>query len=460
MTVDTSIYGRLREFKLEDPMEIQAKALELRKAQKGARLDRDIEELGRETGGDPEKMSAGLLSRGHYEPAMKLRSQAAAQKKAQLDEHLKIVEAVGGDAMTLDTMYRQALQESGGNREAAITRVQPVYAQVASKWTKLGHQMSPQFDPDETFSAIGQAKERAAYLKSLHPEFGSPTNAINPANGQPELYQPPKGAGQGRFLGVQPAASPAQPTELARYQAERAAMQPGDPRIPEHDRVIANFKGGRGTDITVQQPGPMVPGKAAQNKVDEDLLGVTRNLMQIEQISGMFKPEYQRWGDRAAFAGLKVKDSTVGLDAREKKDLTEFSQYRRNAFGMLNEYIKNITGAALSVAEANRIMKAMPNPGEGMFDGDSPTEFKAKMDDVLKQTKLAVARLAYIKRNGMSLTDQAGNAVVPLERMPSVMKERGRAIEAELRRTSPNATDAGLKKAIQMQLSQEFGLVE
>jgi hypothetical protein len=121
-----------------------------------------------------------------------------------------------------------------------------------------------------------------------------------------------------------------------------------------------------------------------------------------------------------------VKDSTVGLTNKEKQDLTEFSAYKRNAVGQINQYIHDMTGAAMGVQEAQRLMRAVPNPGSGIFDGDSPTEFKAKLDDVVSKTKMAVARLAYIKRNGMSLEDGKGNPVVPLERMPALINERGK----------------------------------
>jgi hypothetical protein len=99
----------------------------------------------------------------------------------------------------------------------------------------------------------------------------------------------------------------------------------------------------------------------------------------------------------------------------------------------------------------------MPKIGDGWFDGDSPTEFKAKLDDAMAQTKKSIARLAYLKRNGMSLEDGLGKGVT-LDRMPELMKERGREIEAELKKTAPNASKEVVGRSMRRQLSVEFGL--
>jgi hypothetical protein len=239
--------------------------------------------------------------------------------------------------------------------------------------------------------------------------------------------------------------------------SERDALAAGRPAARAVRPSIAGYKAGHGTDVTVNT-GPMAPSKTAGTKVDEDLLGLTKSVMALDQISAQYKPEYQRFANRAEFAALGVKDSTVGLTNKEKQDLTEFSAYKRNAVGQINQYIHDMTGAAMGVQEAQRLMRAVPNPGSGIFDGDSPTEFKAKLDDVVSKTKMAVARLAYIKRNGMSLDDGKGNPVVPLERMPELINKRGGEIKTELKKAQPDVSDKALDKAVRRQLSVEFGL--
>lgn len=468
MAVDTSIYGQIKPFTMADPYESAGKALALKQMQRKYTIEEDIAKAGAETGGDPERMAQALLQRGHYQPALQLRQQAAALKKeerlagnAEVDRKLKLAEAAGSDAMMLDTTYRQALQRAGGDRQAALAAVQPIYQQARQKWAAMGTNLPESFDPDVNFSYIGQAKEAIQYLKTFSPEirYQDTGGEITPVNTNPN-------AGPvGPLPGVKPlpkTSAPQAPTELARYQAERDALaksNPNDPRIAQYDRVIAGFKAGRGTDITLQQPGPMVPSKPAQSDIDKGMLDATAGLMQLDAINSQFKPEYQTWATRGEQAWNAIKEKGgVGLKNKEKADLEAFSKYKRNAIDSMNRYIKAITGAAMTDAEAKRILAGLPSVGDGIFDGDSPTQFKAKLDDAMKQTKMAIARFAYMKRNGLSLEDGQGNSVVPLERMPTLINERGKAIEAELKKSQPNADSKALGRAVRRQLAIEFGL--
>jgi hypothetical protein len=223
--------------------------------------------------------------------------------------------------------------------------------------------------------------------------------------------------------------------------------------------VLSGYKAGRGgVEINSPLVGNMTPGKGAATKIDEGMLDATKGLMRLDTIASQFKPEFQTIATRGEQWWSSVKEKAgVDLKTKEKADLEEFSKFKRNAIDSLNQYIQSITGAAMSEQEAQRILRGMPNPGQGIFDGDSPTEFKAKLDDAMKQTKQAVARLAYLKRNGMSLEDGLGKGVT-LDRMPQLMNERGKKIEEELRAAQPNADQKALQRAVRRQLGVEFGL--
>jgi len=69
-------------------------------------------------------------------------------------------------------------------------------------------------------------------------------------------------------------------------------------------------------------------------------------------------------------AGAAWKEKLgVSLSPREKQDLTNYSAYKRNSINTLNEYIKSITGAAMTDAEAERLLKGLPKklPIPGAF---------------------------------------------------------------------------------------------
>lgn len=457
MAIDTSIYGNIRPFTMGDPYESAGRALALQSAKRQFTMQDDIAQAGAETGGDPEKMAQALMLRGHYEPAIKLRQQAASLRKDQVG----VVETEQKRLLSLAPSIRDALARV--NDDAGLSQYRQTLLNLANSFQtpELQRQMlqgvqqlPTSFDQkwkQQQLLTADQVIAKTTPKVQLTDTGGS----LTPMNLNPDAG--PVGPLPGA-QSINKTVPPAGPTELARLQAELAALPAGDPRIAQYDRVLASYKAGRGDTNVQVNTGPMTPGKAGGNKVDEDLLGVTRGLMQLDAIQTQFKPEFQQYMDKAAYTALSVKEKAgFQLTNKQKKDLTEFSAYRRNAVNSLNEYIKSITGAAMSEPEAKRILSGMPKPGDGIFDGDSPTEFKSKLDDAIQKTKMAVARLAYIKRNGMSLEDGQGNPVVPLERMPQLINSRGREVEDELKKTG--VTGQALQRAVRRQLGVEFGLV-
>jgi hypothetical protein len=175
--IDTSIYNNVRPFTMGDPVESAGKVMALQQMQKRFSMEDDIAAAGAASGGDPAKMAQALMSRGHYEPALKLQSTAATLAKekklaanAEIDGKLKLAEAAGSDALALDQVWRQSLQEAGGNPQMALQRVTPIYQQIRQKWASMGQELPENFDPDRNFASIGQAKEAVQYLKTLAPK--------------------------------------------------------------------------------------------------------------------------------------------------------------------------------------------------------------------------------------------------------------------------------------------------
>lgn len=252
------------------------------------------------------------------------------------------------------------------------------------------------------------------------------------------------------------------PSAISRLISERDALPAGDPRREIYENALSKQTTHTpGTTVNVSPNGPLVPGKTAATKIDEGLLDVGMRLQSLSSIQNQFKPEYQQIGTKLNTAVLSGQDKLgISLKPEDRNKLTEFSQFKRNSVDAMNQYIKSVTGAAMSEAEAGRIIRGLPNPGTSLFDGDSPVEFKAKLDDAIKMSKMAEARFVYMKRNGMSLSDAAGNPVISLDQMPSVMNKRGGEIEAEIKARQPNMNNAELRRMVRRNLAQEFGLVE
>jgi len=77
-----------------------------------------------------------------------------------------------------------------------------------------------------------------------------------------------------------------------------------------------------------------------------------------------------------------------------------FVRIRQTTNTMLNDYVRAMTGAQMSVAEVGRLENAIPIAGTGLFDGDSPTMFRSKLEQFERLTKMARARATYALKNG------------------------------------------------------------
>lgn len=149
--------------------------------------------------------------------------------------------------------------------------------------------------------------------------------------------------------------------------------------------------------------------KGTRKEVEGDLIVTQQQLSRLYQVRGSFDPEYLRVGGKVYAKWLKAKDQgwipfmNTQLDPEEKQYLEGYSQFYRRAWSNANAYIKLITGAQMSEVEAQRIMRAMPNPGkDNPFGGMSPTEFQAVLDDVIYESELAQARHKYLLEKGFS----------------------------------------------------------
>ncbi len=145
----------------------------------------------------------------------------------------------------------------------------------------------------------------------------------------------------------------------------------------------------------------------------------------------------------------KVGDVTEG----EKTKLAEYTAFKRDSIAALNNYIKQITGAAMSAEEATRLMKGMPNAGVGMFDGDSPTQFKAKMDGTLQALDRVTARDNYVLKNGLKSFSE-----VSLDSMNGIIDARVEEIEQVLKEKYPDKKLTEIETLVTHELSEEFGI--
>lgn len=225
--------------------------------------------------------------------------------------------------------------------------------------------------------------------------------------------------------------------------------------LGENSKILADLNPALQTAAKAKAPKVEVyTGALSQpnvNKVQEGVLTDAAAITRLNNIQFSYRPEYQniQYRGKQAWNTLADKVFRNKLPESEKRQLTEYSQYKQNSLQNLNQTIKDLTGAAMGVQEAERIITSLPNAGTGIFDGDSPTEFEAKLNNAVQQTKYALVRKNYALKNGLKWEN------IPIEKMPSIIQERGKQIAAQYKLDLNKPADL---QTIDRQLAAEFGI--
>ena len=123
-----------------------------------------------------------------------------------------------------------------------------------------------------------------------------------------------------------------------------------------------------------------------------------------------FKPEFLTIAGKAKFKIFKERDRLIpgSLNLQEKQYVSSYGVWDANSNQFFNRYRKEITGVAAGEKEIGYLKTSIPS------DSDSPTVYKAKLDNQIKiQDRLNQSAVAY-KKIGTKLvydvkTDADGN---------------------------------------------------
>ena len=248
---------------------------------------------------------------------------------------------------------------------------------------------------------------------------------------------------------------PTSPTGTKLVPKYDAAGQPGKPK--SGTRVDVDKDG----NVTFQQ-GTNVTGdltKPTLNKVQQKLLDKGDIMSQITAIKSGFKPEYQQVGTRMGFAWDSMRDkfadTPIGnvfgdLNPEEGAALQEYTDYRAAAAQNFSTMLNDISGVAVNPTEFKRAEAWLPNPGSGVFDGDSPAELESKINRMETFTRNAMMKYSYTNKHGLSIDD------VDVKDMPSLMNDRGEELMLQYSKQGLNGDV--LMNAVKQSLADEFGI--
>lgn len=267
------------------------------------------------------------------------------------------------------------------------------------------------------FSTLPYDDAVAAYKKRADPESEELVEVQNPKTGEVTYMRRAQAAGQKPPEGSGEPLTQVFDPETGQTVYKRRSEAEGGVAPPRHG-------------ITIDKDGNIQIGgssggmqKKTRNDIEADIVQFGARKQRLSQISAGWKPDYNKIVPRVGFAWDTLKDKFGTLDPNDQQQLQEFATFQQDALANINLTIKDITGAAMSNSEAGRIRLSEPDPGEGMFGGDGPAAFKAKLDNSLYKVDLAGARLNHLLENGIEYHtgDTGGFAGISLDDMESIM---------------------------------------
>tara|TARA_R110002110_G_scaffold408169_1_gene629592 strand:- start:89 stop:1510 length:1422 start_codon:yes stop_codon:yes gene_type:complete len=202
--------------------------------------------------------------------------------------------------------------------------------------------------------------------------------------------------------------------------------------------------------------------KKSKGTIEQNILNASYNFETFKEIKKLYKPEFSTIDTKLAIKWAKFKEAggewskALGLNVSdEEKELIEaYSQWEQKSWEATNQYIKSITGAQMSEAEAERILKGFADPRKF-----SPTEYQAKLNGILDSAKKSTIRYNLILRSGIEVPlDSKGNPaperILSLGSVDKYVNDIGKELKKELLNTEAynGFTDKEINDEVRKQL--------
>lgn len=253
------------------------------------------------------------------------------------------------------------------------------------------------------------------------------------------------------------------PQRQAEDNAVVQVMTPEGPRwMRRSDAVGQPAVPGQGLSVTVPGPnGPVMvqsgpgastarPGNMAQptlNNIEEQIVNNTARLQRVRDVAAAFRPEFLQMGPQIRNWAASVQERMgMQITPEQRQRLEAFTEFRSRAYTELTQTLREMSGAAVTEGEAQRLLAAIGDPSR-----DSPTEFQTKMNNVIRTVSLANARMHYYRRNGI----QGALDSTPLSDMQNIINRRGDEVAAQLR--GQNVPAEEIQRRVRATLAVEFG---
>lgn len=158
--------------------------------------------------------------------------------------------------------------------------------------------------------------------------------------------------------------------------------------------------------ISVQGSKDEVTGltKPTETDLQKSVMASQKQLDLIAGVAGKFDPSYLTYAGQVKNWGAGFLDKLGALPASQVAGYQKYISFRSQAIAGLNQYIHDLTGAQMSVPEAERLKKAVPDP-----ENDGPQQFVAKMREVARQAVGVQKRSMDALQNGLKIYGEDWN---------------------------------------------------
>ena len=273
---------------------------------------------------------------------------------------------------------------------------------------------------------------------------------------------------------------------LGKMIQEKEALHPDSPYTKVYERNIEEFGQKNGITVTTDKDGNTITsiggppiklapgvGTATTNAIQKSMFDSSQALVRLNEIRKTYDSgaEYLSAPGKTKYEAYRLLEkSGKTLTKEQKQYLTDTTTFASTALRHLNKTLNELSGAAVSVAEFERITQAMANPGkEGLLNllsGDSATQFKTKLDIGIELNRMNIARSNYINKNGIEIGEIDGytggigadGKLISLDQMPDIMNKRANEIGNKIQEENPQLIESDIRKIVREQVAQEFGL--
>ncbi len=197
-------------------------------------------------------------------------------------------------------------------------------------------------------------------------------------------------------------------------------------------------------------------GKEGTNELDKKQINASNHISRLRSVEQAFDPKFLQIPTRIGMAWTSLKSKFREIPESEAAALGEFAEFRRASVENMSRLLNELSGAAVSPQEYERIRNTQPDAGTGIADGDDPYTFQAKMKGVIRDQKRAIARYNYLRKDGPNAKNPWD--VMGLDEIDKVINRRGAEIDQQLRQANPNASPAVLQQQRKAIMAKEFGM--